>query len=381
MLPIEEKLKSKLEKRALQGNLRRLTQAQATADFFSNDYLGLAQNPDLQKQIELEYAAIHQKKTGATGSRLLSGNSDYAVALEKKLALLFNAEKTLLFNAGFVANSAVIATIPQRGDIILYDELAHACMKEGCRLSFAENFSFKHNDLTDLERKIKKAKANQSGAIFIVVESVYSMDGDTSPLAAIVAIAQKYQAYIILDEAHTTGWKGENGNGLACELGIEKDILLRIYTFGKAIGTHGAVVAGSAVLIDYLINFARGFIYTTALPLHTLVSINQSFDYLQSRKELSDNLVEKINFFKEKAKTYQLTDKIIESNSPIQAIKISGNEQCKAVASRLIQKGFEVRAILSPTVKENDERLRICLHTYNSFEEIAQLLEEVKSIL
>ena len=305
---------------------------------------------------------------GATGSRLLTGNSIFTLSVENKLATIFKVEATLLFNSGYTANLAVLSSIPQKGDTILYDELSHACIKDGARLSLAKRYSFKHNDLDDLEKKIKIS----TGQLFIVVESIYSMDGDVCPLQEIASLAKKYNAVIILDEAHSTGVIGEGGSGLASLQGIEKEIDIRIHTFGKAMGVHGACVCGSQILIDYLINFARPFIYTTALPPHSVLSIACAFDYLADQPTLQTQLNKNITLFLEHTKKYTF---ISNNNSSIQSAIIPGNQSVKSAARKLLENGFDVRPILSPTVPAGKERLRICIHSFNTEEEIVKLCE------
>jgi 8-amino-7-oxononanoate synthase len=345
---LTERLQDKLNQREKEGNLRRLTLPTARFDFFSNDYLGLAQNEELNQIIEQIYHSLVPKKIGATGSRLLSGNSLYAMQLEEKLAQIFRGEASLLFNSGYHANSALISSISQKGDVILYDELAHASLREGYRLSFANHIPFKHNDLEDLEKKLQTY--SHAPAIFVILESIYSMDGDNCALPEMLRLCKKYKAYAILDEAHSTGIFGE----------------------GKAIGSHGACVVGSRLLIDYLVNFARSFIFTTAAPLHSLVSISCAFDYIRQHHELQNDLKEKICVYQQLTANNPVATK--SNFSPIQVIRISGNESCKQVANCLIENGFEVRAILAPTVKAGEERLRICLHTFNTKEEISLLV-------
>jgi 8-amino-7-oxononanoate synthase len=366
-----DKLRKKLSERELNGNLRKLTFNDNLVDFFSNDYLGLAKSKVLSESIYKEYKDLQGNINGATGSRLLSGNSSYCISLEEKLAGIFKTEKTLVFNSGYDANVALLSSVPQKEDTILYDELIHASLKEGARLSFAKRYSFRHNDTADLESKMKKA----GGDIFVVVESVYSMDGDSSPLMDLVKLCEKYGAYLILDEAHSTGIIGEGGNGLACKLGIENRIFARVHTFGKAMGVHGACICGSSDLINYLINFARPFIYTTALPLHSLVSISHAFDYVKGNTKLQGEIESKIKLFKsEFAGKSDSKTLIIESSSPIQVLRVPGNKEAKSLSAKLIAEGFDVRAILSPTVREGEERLRICLHVYNTDEQIKKLV-------
>ncbi len=366
------RVEEKLNQRKIEGNLRQLSLPSAQHDFFSNDYLGLARNAELSQIVEETYLSMPERKLGATGSRLLSGNSHYAMQLEQELAQIFRGEAALLFNSGYHANSALISCISQKGDVILYDELVHASLREGYRLSFAQHIPFKHNDLEDLEKKIM---ANQTAqTIFVVIESVYSMDGDNCALAEILTLCKKYDVQVILDEAHSTGVFGENGSGLVCELGLENLCLARVYTFGKAVGAHGACVVGSQTLIDYLVNFARGFIFTTAAPLHSLVSVACAFRYIAQHPELQQDLKNKIQFYNHFIQQISNFKPQTISNSPIQVVQISGNEQCKKTANHLISNGFEVRAILAPTVKIGEERLRICLHTFNAETQMRELL-------
>jgi 8-amino-7-oxononanoate synthase len=373
-----DKLRKKLSERELNGNLRKLTCNNNLIDFFSNDYLGLAKSKDLSENIYKEYKSLHGNLNGATGSRLLSGNSSYFISLEEKLSIILKSEKSLVFNSGYNANVALLSSVPQKEDTILYDELIHASLKEGARLSFAKRYSFRHNDIADLELKIKKG----IGDVYVVVESIYSMDGDSSPLTEIINLCEKHDAHLILDEAHSTGILGEGGNGLACKLGVENRIFARVHTFGKAMGVHGACICGSNDLINYLVNFARPFIYTTALPLHSLVSISQAFDFVRSNAKLQEEIVNKIKFFKSEFVKKSLSkEKIIESNSPIQVLKVPGNKEAKFLSDKLTADGFDVRAILSPTVKEGEERLRICLHIFNSEEEIKKLIASISEVL
>ena len=357
---------SQLDDRRRAGNLRRLSLSEAPTDFCSNDYLGLARNPALHAQIGEAYGRLNHPANGATGSRLISGNSALAVALEDELAGLFRAEATLLFNAGYAANTALLSAIPQKGDTILYDEYSHASLKEGARLSFANRFSFRHNDLDDLERRLQRA----TGETFVVAESVYSMDGDFAPLRELLDLCDRYGAHLVWDEAHSTGLWGTAGNGIACGEGLHDRIFARIYTFGKAMGVHGACVAGSHVLVTYLVNFARPFIYTTALPLHSLVSVREAFRFLAAHPELPAVLHARIARFRQAAGEHDLLSHLIPGRSPIQALRVGGNEPTKGLAARLQEAGYDVRPILSPTVRAGEERLRICLHTYNTDEEI-----------
>ncbi|RAV98271.1 aminotransferase class I/II-fold pyridoxal phosphate-dependent enzyme [Pseudochryseolinea flava] len=353
--------------------LRKLTVSEGLIDFTSNDYLGLARSEELSRQIVLRMRDLGVHSNGATGSRLLSGNDAYTQTVERKLARIFKAEAALIFNSGYAANLAVLSSLPQRGDTILYDELSHACIKDGARLSLASRFSFRHNDLDDLEQKIRRAK----GRVFVVVESIYSMDGDECPLIQLTTLANGYGASLIIDEAHSTGIVGESGNGLSVSIGVHEQFAARVYTFGKAMGIHGAVVVGSQLLIDYLINFSRPFIYTTALPPHSVVAIECAFDFLSKNIALQDALRNKINLFCEQVAS---VDNRTDSKSPIQTALYPGNENVKRAAQKVQAQNFDVRPILSPTVPVNAERLRICLHTFNTDDDIVALASLLKSM-
>ncbi len=376
---IPQSLLDKINQRAQQGNIRSLKTSDGLIDFVSNDYLGLSRSKELHQKIqEYSYEGI-TNLNGSTGSRLLAGNYETTQKLEEKLAGIFNAEAALLFNSGYVANLALISSVPQRGDTILYDSLSHVCLKEGAWLSKAESFSFRHNDPDDLEARLKRAK----GEKYVIIESIYSMDGDEAPFREIVDLAHKHNAYLIVDEAHGTGVFGKNGSGKVCELGLENDFFTRVYTFGKAMGVHGACIAGSKELIEYLINFARPFIYTSALPIHSVFSIDAAFEYLSENPQLQKDLSKRIQFFNDYFSEKIGNDLSVkpESHSAIQPVIVPGNEKVKAVSQELQNSGFDVRPILSPTVKEGTERLRISLHTHNSEKEIKDLIDLLSSHL
>lgn len=370
MKHLESMLQSRLAATKAKGSLRSLKiMDPSMIDFTSNDYLGLARSKSIFEEVQsrLQLQPIHYN--GATGSRLLSGNTKVVEETEVELARLFKSDETLIFNSGYVANLAVLSTLPQRNDTILYDEYAHACMKDGARLSAARHWSFRHNDLNDLESKLKKA----TGHIFVAVESIYSMDGDACPLLQLVELTDRYAATLILDEAHSTGTFGPDGAGISVAQGLEHRIGIRVYTFGKAMGAHGACVAGSMALRQSLINYARPFIYTTALPAHSLVSISSSFRYLKAHLTLQKDLEKKVALFTKQTGWTTGT-------TAIQSVIYPGNESVKRIAQRLQDNGFDVRPILSPTVPAGKERIRICLHTYNTDEEIIRLATELRII-
>ena len=372
-MDLDSRLVKALKHQKEKNLFRELKASVNLIDFCSNDYLGIARSEDLYRRIAARYLDLEHKMNGSTGSRLLTGNSQSAEELERKLAEVFNSEAVLILNSGYIANLAIFSSIPQRNDTILFDELAHASIKDGARLSLAKRFSFRHNDLKDLEARLKRT----SGNVYVAVESVYSMDGDECPLRDLIALTAKYGAFVILDEAHSTGIRGLNGSGIATSLGIEQNIDVRLYTFGKGMGIHGACIAGSRKLIDYIINFARPFIFTTALSPHSIVSIDCAFDYLKENMYLQSTLSQNINMFL--GGIGDLPNRT-PSTSAIQTLIFPGNSNVKNVASSLQREGFDIRPIVSPTVPTGFERLRICIHTFNTSLEIAKLTDELKKL-
>ncbi|MFY0591427.1 aminotransferase class I/II-fold pyridoxal phosphate-dependent enzyme [Roseivirga sp.] len=348
-----------LAKRRNEGALRGLkTTGEDLIDFSSNDYLGLARSGQLKTNINDSYQA-NSFKNGSTGSRLLTGNNALTENCESYLAQFFGFENTTVFNSGYMANLAFFSSVPQRNDTVIYDEFAHACIKDGCRLSHAKRLSFKHNDLIDLEKKLKES----TGAIYIACESVYSMDGDIAPIDRIIKLAKRYEAKVVVDEAHSTGVFGPNGAGFLVQKNLQKEVFAVIYTFGKGMGIHGACIAGSTMLKAYLINFSRPFIYTTAPSAFEVISILEAFKFLKSNNNLIEKLHENISYFNHVLPKFS-------TPSPIKSVIIGGNKKTREVASLLQQNNLDIRPILSPTVQAGSERLRICLHTFNTKEEI-----------
>lgn len=367
-------LNERLHQRRTDGLLRTLVDKHHLVDFCSNDYLGMAQNEAFKALIEQKIAEHTRYTVGSTGSRLISGNLEYAEQLEQKIADFHQAEAGLLFNSGYDANVGIFAALARRGDTIITDELAHASMIDGARLSHAKRLRFKHNDVVDLEKKLKVAEGN----IFIGVESVYSMDGDVARLRDIVNVAEKYGAHVLVDEAHGTGVFGSEGQGVVQAENLQERVFLRMHTFGKALGTHGAIVLGSRDLRDYLINFTRSFIYTTSLPFHSLLSIEAAYELLPTMQPAREQLKSLIQYFRASFQAHSPYE-ILDSPSPIQGVIVPGNEQAKAVSQKIEAAGFFVKAILSPTVPAKQERLRICLHAFNTEASLQELIKIVKN--
>ncbi|MCR9173785.1 MAG: 8-amino-7-oxononanoate synthase [bacterium] len=350
-----------MSERQEKGTLRSLSSFEGFTDFFSNDYLGVARNN-----------SSHLPAAGSTGSRLLSGNSEKYKVVEQKLASFFESEAALHFNSGYDANLGIFGTLPQKGDTILYDELIHASVRDGVRLSWAKSFSFRHNDVNHLEERLKKAE----GAVYVAVESLYSMDGDIAPLREIAALCERYDAYLIVDEAHSGGVFGDKGKGLCHELGITAKVFLRLVTFGKAYGSHGAVVLCSTDTQQFLVNFCRSFIYSTSLPVSVLeqnYNVATDFSLEKARRQLQTLLME----FRQRIEGIRT---ISDPKSPIQIIELGDVKKTKTIAEELQAQKIAVKPIFSPTVPEGKERLRICLHAFNTSAEIDQLIQTLTSL-
>lgn len=377
-------LTDKLENRRQNKSLRFLPKPSGLIDFSSNDYIGFSKS-------EAIFNAAHQflldhniKSNGVTGSRLISGNHFLYTETENFIAQFHQSESALLFNSGYDANVGFFSAVPQKGDLILYDELCHASIRDGIQLSNAKSYKFKHNDFEDLEKKIVNFNGNnneKTAIIYIVTESVFSMDGDCPNMEELIAVSEKYNCYLVVDEAHTLGVFGEKGEGLIQYLQLQDKIFARIMTFGKGLGCHGAVVLGSSELKSYLVNFARSFIYTTGLSPHSVATILVGYHHLEKDKNALELLKENIVFFNQVKKMLYLNPLFIRSKSAIQSAIIPGNEKVKNIASSLQQNGFDVKAILSPTVPEGQERLRFCIHNFNSKEEISSLMACLSSLL
>jgi len=349
----------KLLQKRIATNAYRVLLHPTGTDFYSNDYLGAARIP--------HRSAL---SPGSTGSRLISGNSEFTEKAEKHLATFFGAEAGLIFNSGYDANLGLLSSLPQRGDTVLYDSLCHASIRDGIRLGLAHSTSFEHNNPNDLAAKIKRCKGN----VYVVVESIYSMEGDQCNLAEVVQICEAARAHLIVDEAHAGGLVGEKGQGLVSHLSLNNKIFAKVITYGKAFGSHGAIVLGSDELRNFLINFARSFIYTTALPPAAVDRILSITSVVSEMTAERDKLNELITYFRNHIPT---GIESFNSTSPIQGIFVLGNEKSKQLAGILREQGLMVKEILSPTVPPGRERIRLCLHSFNSRDEIDQLCNQI----
>ena len=360
-------LSKKLDKRLEDNALRKLGSQSSLIDFASNDYLGFA---DSKVIFEKTHDLLLQKgisSNGATGSRLLSGNHSLYTEVEEMLCKFHQSESALIFNSGYDANIGFFGSVPQRGEIVLYDELCHASIRDGLLLSNAKAIKFTHNDCEHLQELIERFSGN---TIYIVTETVFSMDGDCPPIEEIVEIAEQNNCFLIVDEAHAVGVMGEKGQGLLQSLNLHNRVFARIVTFGKAIGCHGAAVLGSSHLTQYLVNFARSFIYTTGLSPHSVATIMVAYSHLENDVKAIQNLRSNIIYFNRQKKLLGLTPLFVRSYSSIQCAIVQGNENVKNLADLFQENGFDVKAILSPTVPAGQERLRFCIHSFNTTEQI-----------
>ncbi|MFU0504354.1 8-amino-7-oxononanoate synthase [Pseudaminobacter sp. NGMCC 1.201702] len=325
-------------------------------DFASNDYLGLARCSRLSDAVAT--ALANGTSVGATGSRLLRGNDPEHEALEARAADFFGAERALFFGGGYIANFAVLTTLPQKGDLVLLDELIHASAHEGARAGRAQMREVRHNDPAAAEDVIRAWRATGgTGRPWIVVESLYSMDGDFAPLEDLMALADRHDAFLFIDEAHATGIYGPEGRGLAHEL-EGRDNVVVLHTCGKALGAAGALVTASAPLIDYLVNRCRPFIYATAPSPLMAVAALEALAILGDEPERRERLARLVALAGEEA---AVRCGVKPSGSQILPIVIGDNGRAMALAGALQERGFDVRGIRPPTVPEGTARLRVSL--------------------
>ncbi|KAK7427612.1 hypothetical protein QQZ08_005887 [Neonectria magnoliae] len=424
LVGLEAKLASLLARRESRSQLRRLTTVSpGMVDFSSNSYLSLSNHPDVQRAYlsflnsqlgkPSPLPATSPSLLGSGGSRLLDGNSSFAETLERDISSFHRAPAGLLFNSGFDANVGLFSCVPQPGDVIVYDELIHASVHDGMKLSrAAQKLPFSHNtvaaDPTHTGKGIKSLDVVLQGLVvgdqgkelcegkrnvFIAVEGVYSMDGDVVPLREIVECVERQfpngNGYVIVDEAHSTGIFGEQGRGLVCDLGLEKRVFARVHTFGKAMGCSGAIVLSSHTTRAYLINYARTLIYTTAMALPALASIKVTYDFLMNNggEPLMRNLQQLMEH------THDLFQaSCARHNPPPELLRLSPDPPTspiiplftshpRSLAQHCQQAGFMVRPIVAPTVPEGSERVRICLHAGNTIAEAEALLRAVEEWL
>lgn len=337
-------------------------------NFCSNDYLGLANHPALVGA--LTQAATHYG-VGSGASHLVCGHSAEHEALELELAEFTERERALLFSTGYMANTGIVQALLGKGDAVFEDRLNHASLIDGGLASGAQFHRYHHNDVQQLQAQLEKSSANHK---LIVTDGVFSMDGDIAPLPELSALAQQHKAWLMVDDAHGFGVLGQHGEGVAGHFGLDSQALpVLMGTLGKAAGSFGAFVAGDAVLIDYLINTARPYIFTTALPPAVAAATRASLKLIKTEQWRRDKLQELILFFREGAEKSGL--QLMASSTPIQPIVLGSNERALRWSQRLIADGFLVGAIRPPTVPVGSARLRITFSAGHEKQHVASLLQ------
>ncbi|KAK7530038.1 putative aminotransferase [Phyllosticta citricarpa] len=421
--PLEKHFVSLLARRKTRSLLRRIEDQPppSVADFTSNDYLSLSSHPEItQNYLAYLTSAFSQSQSqskskspspltlGSTGSRLLSGHHPLAAHLETLIPAHHNAPAGLLFTSGYDANAALLSTLPQPGDVVLYDALVHASAHDGMRLSRVASTGglrrFAHNDPSALAAALRALVAEDTGYaagsrnVFVVVEAVYSMDGDVAALRAMLDVVDAAlpagNGYVIVDEAHATGVIGQGGRGLVCAEGLERRVFARVVTFGKAVGAAGAIVLCTPATKQYLINYARPFIYTTAPSFPSLAAIKVVYDFLtRNRAEplaahlrhlhqtLSSSLSALIASLAPPPALLSLSlpSQSVETSAPTYVTPIVPifTQHPRALAAFVRKRGYVVRPIVAPTVPRGTERVRVCLHAGNSVDEVRGLVGAV----
>ncbi len=361
--------------RTQNGLLKKLKTSLPPIDFCSNDYLGFSKTGmlfDRMKSKESNGSPLF----GSTGSRIVSGNSSFTEEVEKQIAMFHHGRSALLFNSGYDANLGLLSCVPQKTDLILYDELVHASIVDGVKLSQATHYKFKHNDVDSLEELIYRHHKNYDN-IYVVVESVYSLDGDSAPLLELVEICEVLKnIFLIVDEAHAIGVFGKQGRGLCNALGIEQRCFARMYAYGKAMGCNGAAIVGSDILRNYLINFSRPFMYTTALPRPNVEAILHAYKLLIETDQ-KDALQSNIAYFYARTSSIKC---LVKSQSAIHTLHLCSNDLVDNFEKELLERNICCRTFKSPQVKPGAERIRFCIHAFNTREELDQLVAAIATL-
>lgn len=374
-------LQKELEQRKVDGLLRQrrlLDSPQAEhivanqkpyLSFCSNDYLGLANRPEL---IAAMQQAAGDSGVGSGASNLITGHHRYHDTLEKQLASFVGLPAALLFSTGYMANIGVLGALMGRGDAIFADKLNHACLNDGAYFSYADFQRYPHNDVQALEKLLQASKAKHK---MIAADAVFSMDGDIAPIPEYLALCEKYDAYLYLDDAHGFGVLGEHGQGSLSHFNIKSPRIIVMATLGKAAGVAGAFVTGEQVVIDYLIQKAKSYVYSTPAPPALSATLSASVKLIEQGDDLRANLYSLIAYLKQNLKLKKW--KLLESDTAIQPLIIGGNEESLAVSEYLQTHGILVPAIRPPTVPTGTARLRISLSAAHSLDDVKQLIAAI----
>ncbi|OIK22009.1 8-amino-7-oxononanoate synthase [Bacillus amyloliquefaciens] len=347
------------------------TKGQKRQIWASNDYLGLSKD---ERLITAAQTALSRFGAGSSGSRLTTGNTLWHEKLEKTIADFKQTEAALLFSSGYLANIGVLASLPQKGDVILSDQLNHASIVDGCRLSKAETIVYRHIDMADLENKL--ASVQSRNRRFIVTDGVFSMDGTIAPLDSIMALAKKYQAFVIVDDAHATGVLGENGGGTSEYFGVRPDVV--IGTLSKAVGTEGGFAAGSNLFIDFLLNHARTFIFQTAVAPAICAASHTAFDIIKGMRGTRRVLLSSVKTIKTRLADMGFT--VRGGDTPILPVIIGDAKTAVSAAALLEKKGICAPAIRPPAVPDGESRIRLTVTADRSLQDIDELTEAFDSI-
>lgn len=367
-----------LNERRAAGNLRQLTPVRRIGrgrikivgsedellDFSSNDYLALSEHPEV---IAASRKYLEEFGAGAGAARLMSGDLEINHQLEEEIAQFKAKEAALIFGSGYLANIGVIPALVNRGDLLVTDRLSHASIYDGCLLSGAKIIRFRHNDMNHLQQ-ILHEKRSQYNRALVVVESIYSMDGDRCPLKELVDLKKQNDFLLMVDEAHATGIYGSHGGGVIEEEGVIDGVDIAMGTFGKALGSYGAYVATSKQMVDYLVNKARSFIYATGLPPAVIGATLAALHLVKTEPKLRQGLHEKVAFFKKQIRKNGLKDDL----GPSQIIPVMVGDSTKALAlsEELRNNGIFVKAVRPPTVPENTARLRFSITRFHQEEDL-----------
>jgi 8-amino-7-oxononanoate synthase len=342
----------------------------------SNNYLGLATRPELKMAAA---SAAEADGCGSGSSRLIAGTSERHSALEIQLARFKHAESCLVFNSGYTANMGVISSLARAGDLILSDELNHASIIDGCRLSRAECKVFAHGNVSALEEQLASSvQTGHQGRIVVVTDTVFSMDGDIAPLTEIVGLCRQYDAILVVDEAHATGCVGPGGQGLVAQLGIEYEAMISVSTLSKALGSFGAFVTGPKLVKEYLINVSRNFIFTTALPAPVIAASEAALSILEQEPQLVERLQENATFFRRGLQ--QLGFNTLTSQTHIVPILVGEAELTVTMARELLQQGVFAVAIRPPTVPLGTSRIRSSLMATHTQADLSYALEAFERV-
>lgn len=337
--------------------------------FCSNDYLGLANRPEL---IAAMQKAAGDSGVGSGASNLITGHHRYHDLLEKRLAKFVDMPAALLFSTGYMANIGVLGALTGRGDAIFADKLNHACLNDGAYFSYADFHRYPHNDVQALEKLLQASQAKHK---LIAADAVFSMDGDIAPIPEYLALCEKYDAYLYLDDAHGFGVLGEHGQGSLNHFNIKSPRIIVMATLGKAAGVAGAFVAGEQVVIDYLIQKAKSYVYSTPAPPALSATLSASVELIEQGDDLRANLYALIAYLKQNLRLKKW--KLLESDTAIQPLIIGGNEESLAVSEYLQAQGILVPAIRPPTVPTGTARLRISLSAAHSLDDVKQLVAAI----